>query len=127
MTPAADGFPLEGSSHRTLGILSPGDVMPDADGRVAWGGGGLSAAPCTMWKLPNHRRPRSLGRGSTGNDKDHVFSLRFEDVRAVDLAIRADPMSPTKHALIEPIGSMPLNEYRDAVRRTRGDWKKVWP
>ncbi len=62
-----------------------------------------------------------------GNIRDHIFSLQFDAVTAVGLAIRADAEAPTKHALIEPIESMALDEYRAAVARTRGSWTRVWP
>jgi hypothetical protein len=127
MTPASDSPPLEGPTHRTLGIVVPEDVRPDAGGCVHWGGGGVSVAPCMLWKLPNHRRPRDMGRGSTGKNTDHVFSLSLESVRNVELATRADPDRVTKHALVEPDGSMLLDDYRAAIARTRIEWKRVWP
>jgi hypothetical protein len=68
-----------------------------------------------------------MGRGSTGKNTDHVFSLSLESVRNVELATRADPDRVTKHALVEPDGSMLLDDYRAAIARTRIEWKRVWP
>src|SRR2546430_2606362 len=66
MTRADDGLPVVGRSARSLGVRVPEDIQPDAAGRVVPGQGGMSVAPGSFWNLPNHRRPRGLGRGSTG-------------------------------------------------------------
>ena len=68
-----------------------------------------------------------MGRGATGKDTDWLFSLEFAEVHSVGLAIRPDPERPMKHALVEPIDSMSLDDYRAALSRTRSNWKKVWP
>ena len=124
MTPAADGLPTVGRSARSLGVRVPQDIRADADGNVWPGQGGMSVAPDSMWNVPNHRRPRSMERGSTGPAFDQVFALVSIQV---GLAVRLDPDRPTKHAYVEPASVVPLEAFEDSIADTRPEWKRVWP
>lgn len=125
MTPDADRLPVVGRHSRALGVRVPGDVTPQPDGRVAPGGGGMSVSPSTLWNLPHHRRPRPLGRGSTGPSGDVVYVLPALSSPA--LVVRLDPGRPDKHALIEPAELMPLGDYEIALVATRSRWERAWP
>jgi len=87
----------------------------------------MSAAPCSVLKVPNHRRPREMGNGSTGARGDRVYAVAFEDVHAVGLAIRSDPDLPLVHAFIEPSETVTLVAYEAALESTRPVWRQVWP
>ena len=126
MTPDVDGLPRVGRSARSLGVRVPDDIKPDTSGVVHPGQGGLSVAPCSMWKLPHHRRPLPMGRGSTGSARDCVYSLPFDRV-PIELTARPDPMQPFKHAFIEPGSSVVLEDYDNALAGTRTQWQRVWP
>lgn len=127
MTPFGDGLPLTGRSGRALGVRPDADVRIDAEGRVLPGCGGMSVAPQSMWNLPHHRRPRGMGRGSTGPQSDAVFSLETRVVLAVGLLVRPDPSRPEKHAFVEPPAAMELSSYEGRLTSTRRDWRRVWP
>jgi hypothetical protein len=124
MTPADDGMPTVGRSGRSLGVRVPLDIQIDSEGRVYPATGGMSVAPDSMWHLPHHRRPRGMGRGSTGPAIDWVFSLSQV---SNDLTVRPDPDRPTKHAFIEPAEIVPLETYETSIARTRPDWRRAWP
>lgn len=125
MTPDADQLPTVGRSARALGVRVPGDVRPQADGRVAPGDGGMSVSPGTMWNLPHHRRPIPTGRGATGPSGDVVYAISALPINT--LVVRPDPARPDKHALVEPASVMPLVEYESALTTTRPNWGRVWP
>jgi hypothetical protein len=127
MSPAQDGLPVVGRSGRALGVRVPEDVRPDAEGRVHPGHGGMSFAPRSMWHLPHHRRPRPMGRGSSGPAIDRVFALARAVVSSTDLVVRLDPHRPDKHAFIEPSKAVPLPSYEAMLASTRPDWQQVWP
>lgn len=127
MTPAADGLPLVGPSARTLGVRVPQDVMPNAVGDVVPGSGGMSVAPDSMWNLPHHRRPRGLGRGSTGHVQDYVFAVEPASLQEQVLVVRPDPAAPRIHALVEPMRPVPLQMFEYALAATRLHWRVEWP
>ena len=127
MTPDADGLPLVGQSARKLGVRVPQDVIPNAAGDVVPGTGGMSVAPDSMWSLPNHRRPQGLGRGSTGPAQDHVFSVTPRSLQEHGLTARPDPAAPVVHALVEPIRSVSLGAFEQALTATRANWRVEWP
>ena len=127
MTPASDGLPLVARSARALGVRVPQDVSPDAHGEIASSSGGMSAAPCSVLKVPNHRRPLGMGHGATGPRQDRVYAVAFENVRAVGLAIRPDPAAPLLHAFVEPPEAQTLGAYETALGDTRPSWRQVWP
>lgn len=127
MTPAPDGLAMLGRAVRHLGVRVPRDIAADDRGDVRPGTGGMSVAPDSMWNLPNHRRPRGMGRGSTGPVQDQVYSLQEVVLSDQRLALRADPEAPVLHALIEPSTIVPLTEYEAQLARTRPYWMRVWP
>jgi hypothetical protein len=122
MTPGQDGSPSVGRSARRLGVRVPGDIAPDASGRVAPGAGGMSVAPDSQWNLPNHRRPRRLGRGSTGPDEDRVFSILPQPLQNRGLVARPDPVAPAIHAFVEPAEVVQLPVFESSLVATRPDW-----
>jgi len=126
MTPNADGLPTVGRTARSLGVRSS-DVTVGRGGWVEPGTGGMSVAPGSPWNLPHHRRPRSLGRGSTGHDEDRVFEISEGRVVAESLVVRPDGRRPELHAFVEPATRMQLGEYETALAATRPAWKVVWP
>lgn len=126
MKPDADGRPATGRSARCLGVRIPGDIAPDAEGRVLPGTGGLSVAPRAVWNLPHHRRPRPMGRGSTGPASDRVYGIADERIEA-SLSLRLDPAAPDVHATVEPPSPMTLDSYERLLVSTRPDWQQVWP
>ena len=102
MTPNGDGLPRVGPSARTLGVRVPADIAPDADGYVNPGTGGMSVAPESVLNLPNHRRPRAMGQGSSGPNTDHVFYIEPGPLEGKGLVTRPDPLAPSVHAFVEP-------------------------
>lgn len=64
MRPTDAGLPMVGSSKRMLGVL-PSET-DSADGTFGPGTGGMSVSPDSPWNVPDHRRPRAMGRGATG-------------------------------------------------------------
>ncbi len=110
-----------------LGVRVPLDIMVDSRGRVRPGTGGMSVAPGSMWNLPNHRRPRGMGRGSTGKPEDRVYELRSSSIPASRLSLRLDPQAPELHAFMEPAVAVELESYEQALGGTRKDWRRVWP
>ena len=127
MTPAPDGAPTVGRSARALGVRVPEDTCPDAEGQVRPGSGGLSVSPGSMWNLPNHRRPRGMGRGSTGNRQDYVYSIGEPDLLARALSVRPDPARPDKHAFVEPEIEVALEDFEGELVATRDSWSRAWP
>lgn len=127
MTPAPDGLPEVGRSGRTLGVRIPRDITPDETGLVWPGQGGMSVAPDSPWSLPHHRRPRGMGRGSTGPGDDRVFSLAPEALVTHGLVARRDPGAPVVHALVEPARGVRLDEFERSLAATRPCWDQAWP
>lgn len=122
MTPAEDGLPRGGRSARALGVRVPQDIQPDAEGAVIPGIGGMSVAPGSILNLPNHRRPRAYGSGSTGPDEDRIYAVEDDSLAAHPLLLQPDPNRPTRHATIEPEERTPLESYESALTATREDW-----
>jgi hypothetical protein len=87
----------------------------------------MSVAPGSPWNVPNHRRPRGMGRGSTGHNEDYVYGIEDAPVRAEGLAVRPDTKRPLVHALVEPAVRMQLGDYETALTATRDSWKTAWP
>lgn len=127
MTPSEDGLPRVARSARALGVRVPQDVRLDASGNLAPGTGGMSVAPESVWNLPHHRRPRGLGRGSTGPTADRVFGVEEPPLREARLEARRDPKRPDKHAFVEPTDPVALSVYESALAQTRPSWGLVWP
>jgi hypothetical protein len=123
MTPAEDGLPRVAPSARTLGIRRV-DVHLDSEGRVQPGQCGLSVSPDSIWHIPNHRRPRGMGNGSTGHPDDYVFAIAKV---SPELSIRLDPLRPALHAFIEPSEPTLLVKFETYLVDTRPNWQKVWP
>jgi hypothetical protein len=120
MIEVAHGFPAAGPGGRMLGVRPGSSANPDvlatdpAD-MVLPGQGGMSVAPGNPIYLPKHRRPASLG----GLGQDPVWYIDSGDLEA-DLCFRQDRPG---HGLIEPKWPMTLQEYQDALTRTRSRWK----
>ena len=127
MTPGSDGAPEVGRSARRLGVRVPQDVQQDAAGLVQPRTGGLSVSPDSLWNLPNHRRPRPLGRGSTGPAADTVYAIAEPLLEMRALVVRRDPGRPDKHAFEEPSAPTPLSAYESALESTCSAWRRVWP
>lgn len=127
MTPDEVGRPRLGNTSRTLGVRVPQDIVPDGDGYVQPGAGGLSVAPDSMWNLPHHRRPRSLGRGSTGPGVDRVYSVTSPRLSDCSLQVRPDPIAQDIHAFVEPSERTLLEDFRRCLERTKPYWEQAWP
>ena len=127
MTPHADGLPKIGRSARMLGVRIPEDIDPDEKGKVRPGIGGMSVAPNSVWNVPNHRRPRGMHMGSTGNSEDHMYAIADAAIPVDKLAIRPDPKQPRRHAFVEPATSAELSTYETDLANTRNHWRQVWP
>ena len=126
MSPDEDGLPLVARSARALGVRVPTDIEPDEDGYVHRNTGGMSVAPDAMLNLPNHRRPRAFGKGSTGRNEDIVYSLEKNALEAHRLHLEPDHERPKRHATIEPIETMKLMIYEDSLAATRSNWIVAW-
>lgn len=127
MMQAEDGMPAVGASARHLGVRVPADISPDDHGFVVPGDGGMSVAPGSAWNLPNHRRPRRLGRGSTGPNADCVYRIEELSLDGRSLALRPDPKCAAVHAFVEPARRAPLGIYIDNLAATRDDWSEWRP
>ncbi len=125
MTPASDGGPVVASSARGLGARVPDDISPDEAGMVGPDRGGLSVSPGSVWNLPAHRRPRTMGRGSTGHAVDAVYETAPRALSSWSLTVRADPAAPTTHAFVEPAARCLLSEYQQNIARSRIAWRRV--
>lgn len=112
-----------GPTGRCLGVRLV-EVVIGVDGFIDPATGGMSVAPTSLWNLPNHRRPRGLGRGSTGPTGDRVFSIEDEPLEAVALTVRIDS---NIHAYVEPAVRMLKDAYDRALAATREAWKTIWP
>lgn len=127
MTPASDGGPVVTSSARGLGVRVPDDICPDAAGMVGPGLGGLSVSPGSIWNLPAHRRPRTIGRGSTGHAVDAIYETTPHALTPWSLVVREDPAAPRTHAFVEPAARCLLTEYQQNIARTRIAWRRIEP
>jgi hypothetical protein len=127
MVPDADGFPQPGRSARMIGVRVPEDVIVDGKGFIVPGTGGMSVAPNSEWNVPNHRRPRGMGKGSAGKREDRMYALAAVAIPADKLNARLDPQCPDKHAFMEPTFPVELAGYERDLTETQNDWKQVWP
>ena len=125
MTPTEVGLPSVGPSKRTLGALPT--ETESADGTFGAGAGGMSVSPDSPWNVPNHRRPRWMGRGATGHTQDGVFSIKNEPLHVAALDARRDPVNPAAHAFVEPFATMTYSEYTTALASTQAAWRRLWP
>jgi hypothetical protein len=125
MTPADDGGPVIAPTARGLGARVPEDISPDAAGEVSPGTGGMSVSPGSVWNLPGHRRPRTMGRGSTGHAFDAVYVTTPQALIPYTLSVREDPASPATHAFVEPASRRPLASYQQGLGDSRPAWRKV--
>ena len=115
-----DGLPVVGPTARTLGVRPGSDPTPDVlavhpSDMLPPGKGGLSVAPDDPMHLQRHRRPASLG----GIGRDPVWYIEESDL-GTELCFRQD--RPT-HGFIEPVQAMTLQEFQDALARTRSFWE----
>lgn len=117
-----DGLPLVCRSSRALGVRIPADICP-SNGTVHPETGGMSVAPGSIWNVPHHRRPRGLGRGSTGPIDDRIFSITGSAVVECDLTVRPDPAASDRHAFVEPARTTSLERYELALASTRLLWQ----
>ena len=117
MKAAGDGMPSAGASAREIGARPGDDIPVDERGFVHPGTGGVSVAPESPSRLPEHRRPPTLG----GNGKDPVWRLNS---RMLPDALRYRADTDT-HGTIEPASTMTLTAYQDALRETRSRWTQV--
>jgi hypothetical protein len=104
----------------------PEDIAPDANGNVIPGTGGMSCSPGSIWKIPAHRRPRGMARGSSGPPGDRVYGAGI-DALGPSLRLRPDPRRPDDHVFIEPDSVMLLADYVRCLVATRPEWKRAWP
>ena len=84
----------------------------------------MSVAVREILNLPCHRRPKAMGHGSTGKHADYISELDPDDLNCLPLTLREDSMT---HALVEPDAVTSLATYRDALARTREEWRIAWP
>lgn len=127
MKEAPDGLPVVEQSSRGLGVRVGVDLAPDESGAVHPGGGGMSVSPSSLWNVPPHRRPRRLGRGSTGKDADRVFWADSHVFPRHALVVRPDPNRPEQHAFVEPARTMVFEAYQEKLVATRSDWRDGEP
>ncbi len=125
MTPDENGWPSTGPNKRKLGAL-PSETN-SLDGTFGSGTGGMSVSPKSPWHIPQHRRPRGMGRGSTGPDKDWVFGIDNGELHAAFLAVRLDPQNAQRHAFVEPVTTITLLEYNNSLASTQRHWRRAWP
>lgn len=124
MTPDMAGLPVVGASRRHLGVVD-GDAVPPL-GLGQPGGGGMSVATGSMWNLPPHRRPKTMGNGSSGPAADVVFAVTVPFEETLNLIARED-LPEEHHAVVEPVSSTSRLAFEAALGATRPEWKRVWP
>ena len=93
------------------------DVVPDPQGFIGTGVGGLSVTPDDPTGMNPLRKPRALG----GIGKDPLFVLD-SDRLGVGLRFRRDPDEPRAHAFVEPTDRVPLAAYQRELHATRPSW-----
>ena len=127
MVPAEDGKPALGRSAKHLGVRLSIDIAPDANGDVHPETGGMSVSPGSVLNVPNHRRPRAMGYGSTGSNLLRIYAIAACRVDRGELSLRLDPVRPKKHGFVEPRLAMPASDYENALHGTKEDWRQAWP
>ena len=125
MTPMTSGLPAVGPSKRMLGVL-PTETNR-TDGTFGPGTGGMSVSPDSVWNVPHHRRPRGMGRGSTGPSQDCVFRIENDALAFASLSARLDPPDSRKHAFVEPLVMIKLEDYTSVLVSTQSSWRRAWP
>lgn len=116
-----DGRPSCGPTARSLGVRVPGDLRPDAAGKVAPKTGGMSVTSPDPHDLPSHRRPPAWG----GIGRDPIFVIA---VAALPGRLAARPEAPSSsHWFIEPATVMSCDELQATLCATRHDWQGVTP
>jgi hypothetical protein len=120
MREESDGLPQTGSSARLLGVRTGSSTTPDVtavnpDDIVFPDQGGMSVAPHDPMYLAKHRRPASL----SGTGQDPIWYIDSDDLEP-DLQFRQDKVS---HGVIEPKHPMTLQDFQEALARTRDRWK----
>jgi hypothetical protein len=117
--------PMVGATARTLGVRITKDISVQAD-RVRPRTGGMSVSP--SWrKLPQHRIPRRLLHlvpEASGKDDDACWRMGegpFETGTVADgLILRLDT---PRHGLVEPVETMPAEDYQAKLAATRDLWR----
>jgi hypothetical protein len=115
-----DGYPVTGSSGRTLGVRIDGpshDILIAPDGTVSPGIGGMSVALDAARNLPKHRLPKSLG----GEGRDPVFGMSSAALPD-SLLVRPDRYP---HAFVEPAVLCLFEQYEMNLSGTRVSWSKA--
>lgn len=115
-----EGQPRCGPKARELGVRLEGDILIREDGSVGPGTGGMSVALDDPNNLPPHRRPAKFG----GLGRDPVWQIDEADLPGT-LVMRPDPEDPSRHGFVEPIESMSLFDYQDALATSRGLWERA--
>ena len=123
MTPDTDGQPHVSRAARGLGVRVPQDIQPDASGHVVPDSGGMSVAPNGILNLPNHRRPRAFGYGSTGPNEDRIYWFTEDNLRSYKLSLQPDRAC---HATIGPERKVLLRLYEQSLAATREEWRIAW-
>ncbi len=130
-------FPEVGPGGNLLGVRvgsDEGDDIPDEEGWVLPGTGGMSVAP-TLDTLPIHRIPRRLRAkyperfpNAVGSNQLHCWSMGegdFVEGRIADkLALRPDPAKPKRHGFVEPEEKMSIADYEAALTATQALWTR---
>ena len=119
----ADGLPVLGRSARRLGVRigSTDDDIPVINDRVHALNGGMSVAIDDPTALPHWRRPAAFqgtGRGLV------MFGLELDTLLDTPLALRVDRKN-SSHGFIEPVRSLPIDEYEQYLGETRGHWRAI--
>jgi len=120
MRESPDHLPKPGPSARLLGVRPGNDQTPDVSAiqptdMIHPGREGMSVAPDDPMFLPKHRRPSSLG----GLGKEPVWYLESDDL-GPDLEFLQERL---EHGVIAPSKPMTLQEYQEALAKTRSRWK----
>jgi hypothetical protein len=116
-----EGMPLCGPTGRTLGVRREVDVPDSADGMVEPGTGGMSVALDDPMNLEAHRRPPAYAGGFA---PDPLWQIESDDLPST-LTLRRDPDNPSRHGFIEPMDTMSLDDYQNALATSRGFWSRA--
>ncbi len=144
MRKADDGYPEVGDRKTQLGVTAPGDppgtgpdVHPDEHGMIDPSRReGMSVAP--HWtRLPKHRIPRRLAenlreKGFSGlahaveaEGTRDSFCWRYGRAEFEDQQLGEGlqlVVTGRAHAVIAPLSSMPLDQFRQRLASTRTAW-----
>lgn len=124
MTQDKDTLPFVGDTGRSLGVRPDHDI-PIRNGFVSPGTGGMSVAP-SISLLPLHRIPRCLKekyRGATGSNRDSVWRFGSGDFVSSRIDCKLSFRTTSSiHGLVEPAETVTIEQYKDAIARTRDEW-----